>query len=82
MGRPFAIGAKVRLRHCAFGEPGTVLRNERGKLVILWHDLDYLGRHRRESLMLAAEWPQADAAGERAVIRSPWRGRHEEGDEA
>ncbi len=54
---PFAIGAKVRLRHCAFGEPGTVLRIERSKLVVLWHDLDFLARHSPESLMLAAEIP-------------------------
>lgn len=51
----FAIGAKVLLRHCAFGEPGTVLRIERGKLVVHWHDLDCLARHSPESLMLAAE---------------------------
>jgi hypothetical protein len=54
-GLPFALGAKVRLRHCAFGEPGTVLRIERCKLSVFWHDLDFLGRHSPESLMLAAE---------------------------
>jgi hypothetical protein len=56
-GPPFAIGAKVRLRHCAFGEPGTVLRIERCKLVVLWRDLDCLARHSPESLMLAAKIP-------------------------
>jgi hypothetical protein len=54
-GPPFAIGAKVRLRHCAFGEPGTVLRVERRMVVVLWHDLDYLARHSPESLMLATQ---------------------------
>jgi hypothetical protein len=54
-GPPFAVGAKVRLRHCAFGEPGTVLRIERGKLVVHWHDLDHQARHSPESLVLAAE---------------------------
>jgi hypothetical protein len=51
---PFPIGAKVLLRACAVGEPGTVLRVERGKLVVLWHDLDHLARHGPESLMLTA----------------------------
>lgn len=53
----FSIGAKVRLRGCAFGEPGTVLRIERRKVVVLWHDLDYLARHTPESLMLTGELP-------------------------
>jgi len=52
-GPPFAIGAKVRLRGCAFGEPGTVLLIERRKVVVLWHDLDYLARHSPDSLVLA-----------------------------
>jgi hypothetical protein len=50
---PFPIGAKVRLRGCAFGEPGTVLRIERCKVVVYWRDLDFLSRHRPESLILA-----------------------------
>ena len=49
---PIPIGAKVRLRGCAFGEPGTVLRIERRKVVVLWHDLDYLARHSPDSLVL------------------------------
>jgi hypothetical protein len=39
-GPPFTIGAKVRLRGCASGEPGTVLRIKRRRVVVLWHDLD------------------------------------------
>jgi hypothetical protein len=41
---PFPIGACG----CAFGEPGTVLRIERRKVVTCWHDLDYLARHKPE----------------------------------
>ena len=52
-GPPFPIGAKVQLKACNFGQPGTVLRIERRKVVVLWHDLDYLARHSPESLMLA-----------------------------
>lgn len=52
---PFPIGAKVRLRGCAFGEPGTVLRIERRKVVVYWHDLDFLSRHSPESLMQSGE---------------------------
>jgi hypothetical protein len=49
------VGSKVYLKGCAFGEPGRVLRIERGKLAILWADLgpSYIGRHRPDSLELA-----------------------------
>jgi len=57
-----AVGSKVYLRGCAFGEPGTVLRIERRKVVVLWHDLDYLARHSAESLMLAPEKGDTNAA--------------------
>jgi|GEM_PF-5723861 len=48
-----AVGAKVFLKGCANGQPGTVVRIERSRAVVLWHDLDYLARHRPESLMEA-----------------------------
>ena len=54
-GPPFPIGAKVRLRGCALGEPGTVLRIERCKVVVYWPDLDFLSRHRPKSLIPATE---------------------------
>jgi len=49
---PFPIGAAVRLRGCAFGEPGAVLRIERRKVAVYWQDLDFLSRHSPESLVL------------------------------
>jgi hypothetical protein len=50
------IGARVVLRTCPnAGQPGTVLRIERGKLAVLWADIapDYVRLHRAESLRLA-----------------------------
>ena len=47
------IGAKVRLLSCPdSGQPGTVLRIERGKLAVLWADIapDYVRLHSAESL--------------------------------
>ena len=54
-GPPFPIGAKVRLRGCAIGEPETVLRIERRKVVVLWADIapDYVRLHSLASLRLA-----------------------------
>jgi hypothetical protein len=49
------IGAKVRLLSCPdSGQPGTVLRIERGKYAVLWADIapDYVSLHRAESLLL------------------------------
>jgi hypothetical protein len=49
-----AIGAKVFLkggREC--GKPGTVIRDERGRLVVFWEDMDFWSRHRPDSLELA-----------------------------
>ena len=49
-------GAKVFLRLCSgIGEPGTVLRQERNKLVVHWQDLQMETRHKPESLELAKE---------------------------
>lgn len=48
----FPIGAKVRLRGCAFGEPGAVLSIERRKVAVYWPDLDYLARRSPETLVL------------------------------
>lgn len=47
------VGSKVFLRGCAFGQPGTVVRIERNRAVVLWQDLDYLARHQITSLMEA-----------------------------
>ena len=50
------IGAKVRLLSCPdSGQPGTVLRLERGKLAVLWADIapEYVRLPRAESLRLA-----------------------------
>jgi hypothetical protein len=43
-------GAKVFLRACRVGKPGTVIREQRGKLTVYWPDLDYWSRHRPEAL--------------------------------
>lgn len=48
----FGVGDSVMLRSCRHGEPGRVIRLERGKVVILWPDLDYIGRHSPASLII------------------------------
>ncbi len=48
-----AVGSKVFLRGCAYGQPGTVVRIERNRAVVLWADLDYLARHPLVSLIEA-----------------------------
>jgi hypothetical protein len=70
----FAVGAKVYLRAGRnAGEPGTVIRVERGRMVIFWADLDYWSRHRPESLELAedaatqASWHE-EAASMKATL--------------
>jgi hypothetical protein len=48
------LGNKVRLKACHdSGEPGTVIRFERGKLVVFWGDMNFWSRHHPESLELA-----------------------------
>jgi hypothetical protein len=46
-------GDKVYLRNCPTGQPGSVLREERGRIVVDWCDLKFIGRHRAASLVLA-----------------------------
>jgi hypothetical protein len=45
------VGTRVLLKHCPHGHPGTVVRIERSRAVVLWSDLDYLARHPQGSLM-------------------------------
>ncbi|HUV69762.1 MAG TPA: hypothetical protein VMW15_08895 [Terracidiphilus sp.] len=54
-GDTLSVGQHVFLRGAPFGEPGRILRIERGKLAVLWADLgpSYIGRHAPASLMLA-----------------------------
>ena len=52
-GPAFSVGDRVYLRGCRVGEPGRVIRLERGKTVILWQDLDYIGRLSTASLISA-----------------------------
>jgi hypothetical protein len=51
------VGSKVYLKVCPYGEPGTVIRRERARLVVLWPDLDYIARHPEASLETAPELP-------------------------
>jgi hypothetical protein len=46
-------GDRVYLRNCPVGQPGSVLREERGRIVVNWSDLGLIGRHRAETLILA-----------------------------
>lgn len=51
-----AIGSRVYLRACrGAGEPGTVVGQIRGRLVVFWKGLSHYGRHRPEALELAQQ---------------------------
>jgi hypothetical protein len=52
-----APGDKVYLRACQVGQPGTVIRTERGKLTVYWGDMDFWSRHKPDSLIAAIEPP-------------------------
>lgn len=44
------VGTRVLLKACRAGLAGAVIRRERGRLVILWPDMDYISRHKEASL--------------------------------
>jgi hypothetical protein len=48
-----ALGSKVYLRACRAGEPGTVIRFERGRFTVYWRDMDFWSRHVPEALEIA-----------------------------
>jgi hypothetical protein len=54
-------GARVYLRDCPHGQPGTVVKLERGRAVVHWRDLDSLAKHNPESL-IAVEPGSSEAA--------------------
>jgi hypothetical protein len=43
-------GERIYLRAARFGQPGTVIRQQRGKLTVYWPDMDFWSRHRPEAL--------------------------------
>lgn len=47
------VGARVFLRACRHGEPGTAIRRERGRVAVFWPDMDFVSRHKEDSLELA-----------------------------
>ena len=50
----FNVGQQVFLKGAQYcGKPGRVLRIEQGKAKVWWIDLDYIGHHACNSLMLA-----------------------------
>lgn len=51
--RAVVVGDKVFLRACHAGEPGTVVREQRGRVTVYWPDMDVSSRHRPESLEVA-----------------------------
>ena len=46
------LGARVRLQLCPHGEPGVVVDQKRGKVIVEWRDLGLVGKHAEESLMV------------------------------
>jgi hypothetical protein len=46
-----AIGDRVRLRIAAYGKPGVVVEQSRGKCRVRWDDLELETKHRTEDLI-------------------------------
>ncbi len=51
---PFSTGSLVALKNCP-GPTGIVLGVKRGRIAVRWDDVDYVGRHKASSLVLAAD---------------------------
>jgi hypothetical protein len=45
------VGSWVHLRGYQHGQPGTVLRFERRRVVVFWADMDFISRHPPEALV-------------------------------
>jgi hypothetical protein len=52
---PFPVGSLVILGNCPSGAPGIVRGFKRNRVLVNWLDLNILGRHWPEALMLADE---------------------------
>ena len=50
-----SIGSEVHLKGAPHGQPGRVIRIERSRIVVLWQDLDFIGRHEPASLVEAED---------------------------
>ncbi|HTW81927.1 MAG TPA: hypothetical protein VME23_20435 [Terracidiphilus sp.] len=59
------IGSKVHLRGArGVGAAGTVIRCEGSRLVVYWSDLDFVSRHKPESLEIASQTAASTAIGD------------------
>jgi hypothetical protein len=52
---PFEAGTLVYLANCQCGEPGRVVGFERGRVLVRWDGLRFTGRHKADTLVLAAD---------------------------
>ncbi len=52
--RPFPPNTLVRLRWCPHGEPGVVVGESRGLVLVDWRDLGILGKHPPGNLTVLA----------------------------
>lgn len=60
--RVFVAGDHVYLEGArGFGLPGVVQKMERGKVIVLWGDLNICTRHRPKCLVLAASMKRDEA---------------------
>jgi hypothetical protein len=53
--KDFPIGAAVWLVSCPCGEPGRVEGVRFGRVLVRWHDIGYVGKHRAEALVLVED---------------------------
>ena len=61
-----------------YGEPGTVVRIERNRAVVLWLELDYLARHSLASLTETANQSMIGRQGADVAQSSGDNGRNRE----
>jgi hypothetical protein len=66
----FSVGDSVLLRSCRVGQPGRVIRFERGKAIVHWTDIDFIGKHRQESLLVVAGEIPSDLTAKAAALRA------------
>jgi hypothetical protein len=57
---PFRMGTKVLMKCMPSGMPGIVQGVHRHRVLVRWGDLNFVGKHKPDSLVLAADAKESE----------------------
>ena len=70
---PFPNGSRVVLKCCPSSHPGVVTGFQRGKILVRWPDLNFLGKHKPGALTWAGQAKEIEVTHGQTTIKQKCR---------